>query len=93
MGRLALKVKKRIQQSVYYNKKGHKGDFLKKWADTIKAYGITKIDGRIIGDASIFGKQGAPGGWSCSDMGNYYGAAPSGLNIYDNILELDCFRT
>lgn len=78
--------------SKYYNKKGHKGDFLKKWADTIKAFGIKKINGRIIGDASIFGKQGAPGGWSWSDMGNYYGAAPSGLNIYDNILELQ-FKT
>lgn len=78
--------------SKYYNKKGHKSDFLKKWVDTISSYGIKEVTGQIIGDASLFGNQGAPGGWSWSDLGNYYGAAPSGLSVYDNILEMQ-FKT
>lgn len=78
--------------SKYYNKEGHKQDFLQEWSDTISNYGIKRITGSIIGDGSIFGNQGAPGGWSWSDLGNYYGAAPSGLSIYDNQLQI-IFKT
>ena len=78
--------------SKYYNKKGKERDFLQKWSDTIANYGIKQITGSIIGDGSIFGNQGAPGGWSWSDLGNYYGAAPSGLSIYDNQLQIT-FKT
>ena len=51
--------------------------------------GITKIDGRIIADASEFGYEGAPDGWNWVDMGNYYGAGPSGLTIFDNLIEFN----
>ena len=78
--------------SKYYNIKGKEKDFLQKWSDTISNYGIKRITGSIIGDGSIFGNQGAPGGWSWSDLGNYYGAAPSGLSIYDNQLQI-IFKT
>jgi len=49
--------------------------------------GIKKINGRIIGDGSVFGTQGVPDGWIWEDVGNYYGAGTSGLcwreNQYD----------
>jgi serine-type D-Ala-D-Ala carboxypeptidase/endopeptidase (penicillin-binding protein 4) len=61
-------------------------DFLKVWSDSIRAKGITKITGAIIGDASEFGYKGCPDGWSWSDIGNAYGAYPSGLSIFDNVL-------
>ncbi len=73
--------------SKYFCSKGHNRDFLYAWADSLKKKGITKIDGGIIADASEFGYKGAPGGWNWVDMGNYYGAGPSGLTIFDNLIE------
>lgn len=72
--------------SRYYNGDGLEDTLLKIWADTLYKMGIKEIHGSIIADASEFGYQGAPDGWSWSDMGNYYGAGPSGLPIYDNML-------
>jgi serine-type D-Ala-D-Ala carboxypeptidase/endopeptidase (penicillin-binding protein 4) len=72
--------------SRYFNTEGKENDFLKKWADTLYALGVRKIKGDVIGDGSEFGYQGAPDGWNWADLGNYYGAGPSGLPIYDNLL-------
>ncbi|MES2587521.1 MAG: D-alanyl-D-alanine carboxypeptidase/D-alanyl-D-alanine-endopeptidase, partial [Bacteroidota bacterium] len=72
--------------SKYYSDEGMNDVFLEKWADTLYKMGLRKIEGDIIGDASEFGYQGIPDGWNWSDMGNYYGAGPSGLPIYDNML-------
>lgn len=72
--------------SRYYNADGREDTLLKAWVDTLMKMGITQINGAIITDASEFGYQGIPDGWNWSDMGNYYGAGPSGLPIYDNML-------
>lgn len=72
--------------SKYYNESGSESNFLIRWADTLFKLGLRKIEGNIIGDGSEFGYQGAPDGWTWNDMGNYYGAGPSGLIIYDNML-------
>ena len=39
-----------------------------------------------MADASAFGYNGVPDGWNWVDLGNYYGAGPSGLSIYDNLV-------
>lgn len=62
-------------------------NFLHDWTTTIKKAGIRQINGNIIGDGSAFGYEGAPDGWSWSDMGNYYGAGFSGLMLYDNMVK------
>ncbi|MCR9171697.1 MAG: D-alanyl-D-alanine carboxypeptidase/D-alanyl-D-alanine-endopeptidase [bacterium] len=72
--------------SKYFNSEGHELDFMLPWIDSLKAKGITSISGGIIGDGSEFGYEGAPDGWNWVDMGNYYGAGPSGLTIYDNLV-------
>jgi D-alanyl-D-alanine carboxypeptidase/D-alanyl-D-alanine-endopeptidase (penicillin-binding protein 4) len=72
--------------SIYFNRDGEQQVFLKKWCDTLQQIGIKKINGDIICDGSAFGYEGIPDGWSWGDMGNYYGAGPSGLCIYDNML-------
>ena len=72
--------------SKYFNTKGHELDFMLEWIEALKSKGIKKISGRVIGDGSAFGYEGAPDGWNWSDMGNYYGAGPSGLTIYDNLV-------
>tara|TARA_Y100000385_G_C13107586_1_gene649283 strand:+ start:2670 stop:4133 length:1464 start_codon:yes stop_codon:yes gene_type:complete len=73
--------------SKYFTNKSNRRDFLKTWADSLLAEGIHAINGSVIGDASEFGYKGAPDGWSWVDMGNYYGAGPSGLSIFDNLVE------
>ena len=72
--------------SRYYNTPGKEDEFLEQWADSLYKLGLRKIEGNIIGDGSEFGYQGIPDGWNWADMGNYYGAGPCGLPIYDNIL-------
>jgi D-alanyl-D-alanine carboxypeptidase/D-alanyl-D-alanine-endopeptidase (penicillin-binding protein 4) len=72
--------------SKYYNESGSESSFLAKWADSLYKLGLRKIEGNVIGDASEFGYRGAPDGWTWNDMGNYYGAGPSGLPIFDNML-------
>jgi D-alanyl-D-alanine carboxypeptidase/D-alanyl-D-alanine-endopeptidase (penicillin-binding protein 4) len=72
--------------SKYFQK--HYGDFLLEWADAIAQMGIDSIDGRVIGDAEIFTDDMIPATWIWGDIGNYYGAGPSGLSIYDNLCRL-----
>jgi len=50
--------------------------------------GIKKINGRIIGDDSIFGSQSIPDGWIWQDLGNYYGAGTSGLCWRENAFDI-----
>ncbi|MEX1003153.1 MAG: D-alanyl-D-alanine carboxypeptidase/D-alanyl-D-alanine-endopeptidase [Crocinitomicaceae bacterium] len=71
--------------SRYFTRYGEERDFLYQWVDSISAYGIQKINGRIIADGSLYHYDGPPSGWVWGDMGNYYGAGPSGLTIFDNL--------
>jgi D-alanyl-D-alanine carboxypeptidase/D-alanyl-D-alanine-endopeptidase (penicillin-binding protein 4) len=70
--------------SRFFNEVGRESDFLEKWADSLRKMGITKIDGHLISDGSAFGYNGVPDGWSWADIGNYYGAGPSGICVFDN---------
>lgn len=74
--------------SKFFNDPGHERDFLIAWVDSLKRYGIKSISGAIIADGSEFGYAGAPDGWNWSDLGNYYGAGPSGICVFDNMLKL-----
>ena len=60
---------------------------LNQMVNALQKAGIRKINGRIIGDDSVFGTQSIPDGWIWEDVGNYYGAGTSGLcwreNQYD----------
>jgi D-alanyl-D-alanine carboxypeptidase/D-alanyl-D-alanine-endopeptidase (penicillin-binding protein 4) len=78
--------------SSYFNAPGHERDFLVAWVDSLRRFGITKINGAIYADGSEFGYNGAPDGWSWSDLGNYYGAGFSGICIFDNQLKMH-FKT
>jgi len=63
------------------------GDFAV-WARALKEAGVTEIAGDIIADASFFEEQRTPNAWPWGDVGNYYGAGPSGLNYHMNSFEL-----
>lgn len=75
--------------SKYYTQSGHERDFLTEWADSISNFGIKEIRGRVIADASKYRYDGVPAGWVWGDLGNYYGAGPSGLTIFDNMCRLE----
>lgn len=72
--------------SSYFYSDAERSVFLDDWVRAIRKAGINRINGSVIGDGSAFGYEGAPDGWSWSDLGNYYGAGFSGLMVYDNIL-------
>lgn len=72
--------------SKYFKK--HYGKFFKKWAKQVAALGIDSISGRVIADDRIFPPDMVPSTWIWGDMGNYYGAGPSGLSVYDNLFEV-----
>ncbi len=66
----------------------HENHVLMLMADAVQKAGIKKINGRIIGDDSIFGSQSVPPGWIWMDVGNYYGAGPSGLCWRENQFDI-----
>ena len=57
---------------------------LKNTVTIVQAKGIKRIEGRIIGDASIFDDAIVPVNWVWNDIGNYYGAGASGLTFHEN---------
>ena len=61
---------------------------IEKFVAAIKKAGITKVEGKIIGDGSYFSS--IPNGrtWSWEDIGNYYGAGVWGLNLRENLFHL-----
>jgi serine-type D-Ala-D-Ala carboxypeptidase/endopeptidase (penicillin-binding protein 4) len=61
---------------------------LNNWVAAIRQAGIKSIEGRIIGDDSLFGTQTLPVGWTWQDMGNYYGAGPNSLTWHENQFDL-----
>ena len=64
------------------------GVILSQWVKAIKAAGIKKIEGRVIGDDSIWSSQTTPDGWIWQDIGNYYGAGASALSWRENQFDL-----
>lgn len=68
---------------------GHKeGEILTQMTTALQKAGIKKINGRVIGDDSIFGSQSVPNGWIWMDLGNYYGAGTSGLTWRENQFDI-----
>jgi D-alanyl-D-alanine carboxypeptidase/D-alanyl-D-alanine-endopeptidase (penicillin-binding protein 4) len=71
-------------ESEYFRDKKDSLTVIEKWALIIKAKGLKKIEGAVIGDASIFEDNMTPSQWIWGDMGNYFGAGASGLSFRDN---------
>ncbi|MBD2755311.1 D-alanyl-D-alanine carboxypeptidase/D-alanyl-D-alanine endopeptidase [Spirosoma validum] len=58
---------------------------LKSWSEAVRAAGIRRIQGTIVGDASLYTDLTTPTTWPYGDLGNYYGASLSALNINENL--------
>jgi serine-type D-Ala-D-Ala carboxypeptidase/endopeptidase (penicillin-binding protein 4) len=72
--------------------RAHYGDVIERFAEAVQKSGIKIINGSVVGDGSCFGRIAIPDTWFWEDIGNYYGATATGLNIYDNSYEIT-FRT
>jgi serine-type D-Ala-D-Ala carboxypeptidase/endopeptidase (penicillin-binding protein 4) len=62
--------------------------FLEVWTQRIKAAGISRIEGNLIVDGSMYDTEKIPPTWIWEDMGNYYGAGTSALTVYDNLFRI-----
>lgn len=54
------------------------------WVEAVQKKGIKKIDGKVIGDASLWEKALAAPSWEWEDLGNYYGAGACALTFHEN---------
>jgi D-alanyl-D-alanine carboxypeptidase/D-alanyl-D-alanine-endopeptidase (penicillin-binding protein 4) len=59
-----------------------------KLVTALQQAGIKQINGRVIGDDSVFDTQSIPDGWIWQDLGNYYGAGTSGLCWRENTFDI-----
>ena len=66
----------------------HEAHILSLMVEALKKAGIKKINGRVIGDDSVFGSQSIPESWIWMDLGNYYGAGTSGLCWRENQFDI-----
>jgi serine-type D-Ala-D-Ala carboxypeptidase/endopeptidase (penicillin-binding protein 4) len=57
-------------------------------AEQLKAMGVTKVEGDIVGDDSYFDIQSYGKGWSASDLKSPYGAPINALSINNNVFEV-----
>ena len=55
------------------------------WEAIIRAAGIRRIEGRIIGDGRVFEGMAEEPTWLLEDAGTYYGAGTTGLMFYENM--------
>jgi D-alanyl-D-alanine carboxypeptidase/D-alanyl-D-alanine-endopeptidase (penicillin-binding protein 4) len=61
---------------------------LDRWADEIRAKGITRIDGRVIGNDNVFEDEGLGQGWSWDDLAYGYATPVGGLDFNENVVRL-----
>ncbi|NNE91567.1 MAG: D-alanyl-D-alanine carboxypeptidase/D-alanyl-D-alanine-endopeptidase [Verrucomicrobiales bacterium] len=55
-----------------------------KWQAALAEAGVKKIEGSVVGDASIYGTKLLADSWQWNDIGNYFGAGPCGLTFLQN---------
>jgi D-alanyl-D-alanine carboxypeptidase/D-alanyl-D-alanine-endopeptidase (penicillin-binding protein 4) len=58
------------------------------WALQLKAMGLTRVSGRLIGDDDAFAEPGWGFGWSWDDLHLGFGAEPSALQYHENQIEV-----
>lgn len=55
-----------------------------RWTEILRSSGISRIEGRVIGDPRYFDIPQESLGWTFDDLGTNYGIGPSGLNFFEN---------
>jgi D-alanyl-D-alanine carboxypeptidase/D-alanyl-D-alanine-endopeptidase (penicillin-binding protein 4) len=57
---------------------------LQKWAQAVKAAGIKRVEGSVVGDDDVFDDEGRTGSWQLDYYQEWYAAENSGLTMNDN---------
>lgn len=69
-----------------------RGDPLRQWARQLAAMGVTRIEGRIIGDDDAFDDRPYAEGWDIdyvmTQSSRLLGVSTGGLSYYDNVAEI-----
>jgi D-alanyl-D-alanine carboxypeptidase/D-alanyl-D-alanine-endopeptidase (penicillin-binding protein 4) len=63
---------------------GRAGDSLQVWVDALKAAGLTRIEGRVVGDDDSIDEPRPGAAWSWEDLGYTSGAIFGALNATEN---------
>ncbi|MGE5435909.1 MAG: D-alanyl-D-alanine carboxypeptidase/D-alanyl-D-alanine-endopeptidase, partial [Syntrophothermus sp.] len=71
--------------SAYFPEDNH---FLEDWTTALQQKHIRVITGKLVMDGSAYESQTIPNTWIWEDIGNYYGAGVSAINVYDNQYEV-----
>lgn len=58
------------------------------FADSLRARGITRVEGDVLGDDDVFDDLSLGYGWAWDDLNFYYSTEMSGLNAYDNCVDV-----
>lgn len=58
------------------------------WVDSLRAAGIKRVEGDVIGDDDVVDDVPLGPGWSWDDETYYYAAQLSGLSFNDNVIQL-----
>ncbi len=69
----------------------HDGNMLavfQDWADSLKAHGIRRIEGRIVGDDNAFADEIMGEGWAWDYQSDWYAAQISALSFNDNCVDI-----
>ncbi len=66
---------------------GDRTEVFRAWADSLRAAGIDRITGDIIGDDDVFDDTPLGRGWSWDDEAYWYSAEISGLSFNDNAVD------
>jgi len=59
-----------------------------RWADQIRARGITRVEGRVIGHDNVFDDEGLGQGWAWDYLAYGYATPVSGLDFNENVVKL-----
>ena len=58
------------------------------WADSLRARGITRVAGRVVGDDDVFDDVPLGRGWAWDDLGAGYSAEVGGLEFNEGVVEV-----
>jgi D-alanyl-D-alanine carboxypeptidase/D-alanyl-D-alanine-endopeptidase (penicillin-binding protein 4) len=61
---------------------------VERWADQIRARGIRRIDGRLIGQDNVFDDEGLGQGWAWDYLAYGYATPVGGLDFNENVVRL-----
>jgi D-alanyl-D-alanine carboxypeptidase/D-alanyl-D-alanine-endopeptidase (penicillin-binding protein 4) len=59
------------------------------WAERLKALGVRRVSGRIVGDDDAFEDEGLGAGWAWDDLGLSYAARTGALQFNQNSARID----